>query len=281
MVVADAAQNTDLFWASRGGGGGCFGIVTRFHFQLFPVRKVLVFTVEWSLPTDQALTIVKAWQDWAPQAPEAICSTLTIARDPQGRIWLECAGQTLGSEDQLRGEMRGLLKLKRAQTGPIIKPMSFLQAVNHFSEGWSYESIYAKCKSDILLTPLCDEGIAVLFERIQHLPKDEFTVVMYAYGGAIAGMPSSATAFPYRNALGCIQYALSWDKPEQTHARLLQMRRIHDSMRPYVSGGAYVNYCDTELQNWREAYWGPNLSRLEGIKSRLDPDNLFRHAQSI
>ena len=93
--------------------------------------------------------------------------------------------------------------------------MSFLQAVNHFSEGWSYESIYAKCKSDILLTPLCDEGIAVLFERIQHLPKDEFTVVMYAYGGAIAGMPSSATAFPYRNALGCIQYALSWDKPEQ------------------------------------------------------------------
>ena len=159
--------------------------------------------------------------------------------------------------------------------------MSFLQAVNHFSEGWSYKSIYAKCKSDILLTPLCDEGIAVLFERIQHLPKDEFTVVMYAYGGAIAGMPSSATAFPYRNALGCIQYALSWDKPEQTHARLLQMRRIHNSMRPYVSGGAYVNYCDTELQNWREAYWGPNLSRLEGIKSRLDPDNLFRHAQSI
>ena len=281
LVVADAAQNTDLFWASRGGGGGCFGIVTRFHFQLFPFRKVLVFTVEWSLPTDQALTIVKAWQDWAPQAPEAICSTLTIARDPQGRIWLECAGQSLGSEDQLRGEMRGLLKLKRAQTGPIIKPMSFLQAVNHFSEGWSYESIYAKCKSDILLTPLCDEGIAVLFERIQHLPKDEFTVVMYAYGGAIAGMPSSATAFPYRNALGCIQYALSWYKPEQTDTRLLQMRRIHDSMRPYVSGGAYVNYCDTELQNWREAYWGPNLSRLEGIKSRLDPDNLFRHAQSI
>ena len=52
-------------------------------------------------------------------------------------------------------------------------------------------------------------------------------------------------------------------------------------MRPYVSGGAYVNYCDTELQNWREAYWGPNLSRLEAIKSRLDPENFFRHAQSI
>jgi FAD/FMN-containing dehydrogenase len=281
MVVADAGQNTDLFWASRGGGGGCLGVVTCFRFRLFPVRKVLVFTVEWSLPPDQALTIVKAWQDWASQAPEAICSTLTIALDPQDRIWLECAGQSVGSEDQLRRELRGLLKLKGAQAGPLIKPMSFLQAVNHFSEGWSHQSIYAKGKSDILLAPLCDEAIAVLFEGVQHLPKDDFTVVMHAYGGAIARTSSSATAFPYRNALGCIQYALSWNKPDKTHTRLLQMRRLYDSMRPYVSGGAYVNYCDTELQNWREAYWGPNLSRLEGIKSRLDPDNLFRHAQSI
>jgi len=281
FVIADAARNTDLFWASRGGGGGCLGVVTCFRFRLFPLRKVLVFTVEWSLPTDQALTIVKAWQDWAPQAPEAISSTLTIALDPQGHIWLECAGQSVGSEDQLRRELRGLLKLKRAQAGPLIKGMSFLQAVNHFSEGLSYESIYAKSKSDILLTPLRDEGIAVLLEELQHLPKDEFTVVMYAYGGAIARMSPSATAFPYRDALGCIQYALSWDKPDKTHMRLLQLRNLYDSMRPYVSGGAYVNYCDTELQNWREAYWGPNLSRLEAIKSRLDPENLFRHAQSI
>jgi FAD/FMN-containing dehydrogenase len=281
VVIGDAAENKDLFWASRGGGGGSFGVVTCFRFQLFPLRRVVAFTVEWSLPTDQALTIVRAWQDWAPQAPEAICSTLTIALDPQGHIWLECAGQSVGSEDQLRRELRGLLKLKRADAGPLIKQMSFLGAVNHFSEGLSYPSIYAKSKSDILLTPLCEEGIAVLFEGVQHLPKDEFTVVMYAYGGAIARMSPSATAFPYRDALGCIQYALSWDKPDKTHMRLLQLRNLYDSMRPYVSGGAYVNYCDTELQNWREAYWGPNLSRLEAIKSRLDPENLFRHAQSI
>ena len=132
--------------------------------------------MESSLPTDQALTIVKAWQDSASQEPEAICSTLTRARDPQGQIWLECAGQSLGSEDRLRREMRGLLKLERAETGPLIGPMSLFEAVNHFSEGWSYRWIYAKCKSNILLTPLCEEGIAVLSERMQHLPKDEFTV---------------------------------------------------------------------------------------------------------
>ena len=163
-VVADGAQNADLFWASRGGGGGGFGVATRFRFRLFPLSKVLVFTVEWSLPPAQALTIVKAWQVWAPQAPEAITSTLTIGLDPKGHIWLECAGQSVGSEDQLRRELRGLLKLKRAHAGPSIEPMSFLQAVSYFSEGWSYQSICYKGKSDILPTPLSDEGIAVLFE---------------------------------------------------------------------------------------------------------------------
>jgi FAD/FMN-containing dehydrogenase len=281
LVVADDAQNADLFWACRGGGGGCFGVATRFRFRLFPLRKVLVFTMEWSLPSAQALTMVKAWQAWAPQAPEAMTSTLTIAPDPNRHIWVECAGQSVGSEDQLRRELRGLLKLNRTHANPSIKPISFLEAVDYFSEGWSYQSIFYKGKSDILSTPLSDDGIAVLFEELQNLPEDEFNVVLYAYGGAVARVAPSATAVPHREAWGSMQYNLTWDKPNETPTQLSQLRRLYASMRPYVSGGAYVNYCDSELQNWREAYWGRNLLRLEYIKSRLDPDDVFRHAQSV
>jgi FAD/FMN-containing dehydrogenase len=280
-VAADEAQNADLFWACRGGGGGCFGVATRFRFRLFPLRKVLIFTLEWSLPPAQALTIVKAWQAWAPQAPEAMTSTLTIGPDPNRHVWLECAGQSLGSEDQLRRELRGLLEVNRTHAEPSIKPMSFMEAVDYLSEGWSYPSIFYKGKSDILSTPLSDDGIAVLFEGLENLPQDEFNAVLHPYGGAVARVTPSATAVPYREGWGSLQYNFAWDKPDETPTKLSQLRRLYASMRPYVSGGAYVNYCDRDLQNWREAYWGPNLSRLENIKSRLDPDDFFRHAQSI
>jgi FAD/FMN-containing dehydrogenase len=280
-VVADAAQNVDLFWACRGGGGGCFGVATKLRFQLFPLRKVLIFTIEWSLPPEKALTVVKEWQAFARQAPEAITSTLTIGADPKQHIWLECTGQSLGSEEQLRSELQGLLKLNRTLSEPRIKPMSYREAVSYLSEGESYPSVFYKGKSDILSNPLSDDGIAVLFEGVQTFPQDEFTAVLYPYGGAIARVSSSATAVPYRAAWGSLQYNLTWDRPDEAASQLTQLRSLYASMRPYVSGGAYVNYCDSELQNWREAYWGPNLSRLEEIKARFDPDDVFRHAQSV
>jgi hypothetical protein len=59
------------------------------------------------------------------------------------------------------------------------------------------------------------------------------------------------------------------------------MRQLYAAMRPYVSGAAYVNYCDLDLTDWQTAYWGGNLARLKQIKTAVDPDNVFRHAQSV
>ena len=59
------------------------------------------------------------------------------------------------------------------------------------------------------------------------------------------------------------------------------MRQLYAAMRPYVSGEAYVNYCDTDLLDWQTAYWGDNLARLKQIKKSFDPENVFKHAQSV
>ena len=67
----------------------------------------------------------------------------------------------------------------------------------------------------------------------------------------------------------------------ETSQRLNAMRALYAAMRPYVSGAAYVNYCDLDLTDDATAYWGQNLARLKRIKSAFDPTNVFKHARSV
>jgi FAD/FMN-containing dehydrogenase len=107
-------------------------------------------------------------------------------------------------------------------------------------------------------------------------------VICDAYGGAISRLAADATAFAHRgNTLFSIQYATYWSDPKETPRRLAILRQFYAAMRPYVSGGAYVNYCDADLADWPSAYWGQNLARLKRIKTAFDPDNVFQHQQSV
>jgi FAD/FMN-containing dehydrogenase len=107
-------------------------------------------------------------------------------------------------------------------------------------------------------------------------------VICDAYGGAIAAPAADATAFAHRKGtLFCLQYGSDWTNPKDAPQRLADMQDLYGAMRPYVSGAAYVNYCDLDLAGYQSAYWGANLGRLKQIKAAFDPDNVFRHAQSI
>jgi len=79
-----------------------------------------------------------------------------------------------------------------------------------------------------------------------------------------------------------IQYYKEWEDAGASDANIAVMRTLYESMRPYVSGGAYVNYCDLDLGGgYAKAYWGDNLPRLMKIKGEVDPKNIFKHAQSV
>jgi hypothetical protein len=75
---------------------------------------------------------------------------------------------------------------------------------------------------------------------------------------------------------------MQWDDPAASESNLAMMRTLYASMRPFVSGRAYVNYCDLDLgEGYAKAYWADNLPRLMQIKAQHDPNNVFRHAQSV
>ncbi len=275
QVHADAQQTADLFWACRGGGGGSFGVATAYQLRLIPLKNVFIFNIRLaSLSLAGASAIMKAWQAWAPQAPRTIDSNLIITRQGNGLIDLRCAGQSVGTRQELERELKFL-----SSAPPV--PMSYWKAVNYFAgpAGWTYTSAPMKGKSDYATSPLSDAGLSTLVNEISR--RSSIYVICDSYGGAIASTAPDATAFAHRSALYCIQYGSSWTSPSDTPQRLDDMRTVYAAMRPYVSGAAYVNYCDLDLPDWQNAYWGANLDRLRKIKSAFDPDNVFKHAQSI
>lgn len=280
-VFADAQQNTDLFWACRGGGGGTFGAATQLHFKLEPIGAVAVYSATWALNTKQAASLFRAWQDWAPNASDAITGIFKISQRSDGRMSLHVAGQSTGSVSQLRRELRALTDAAEPSVGPAISSMSYLSAISHFSGGWGYESQFSKGKSDYITRKLDTAGIDALIGGLAALPANEVVAICDAYGGAIGRVADDATAFAYRAGTQfCIQYYTSWAGAAAGVRRLRDIRSLYAAMRPW-SGGAYVNYCDLDLADWQQAYWRQNLPRLKQIKAKTDPDNVFHHAQSV
>jgi FAD/FMN-containing dehydrogenase len=281
LVTADSGNNADLFWACRGGGGGAFGAVTRLRFRLHPLTRVFIFGITWTVAANVAVKLIQAWQAWAPQAPDGISSFLRLRTSGAQRIEVHCAGQSTGTERQLRRELLHLLTVASPGTALRVSEKSFISAIHYYAAGTD-DPTYLKGKSDYATAPLGDDGIVALIQGLQQIPDNAIAVICDAYGGAVARTGAGDTAFAHRaGTLFAMQYVATWDNAADTPMRLAQMRALYDLMRPYVSGGAYVGYCDLDLAHWAEAYWGANLPRLRAVKSAFDPDNVFAHAQSV
>jgi FAD/FMN-containing dehydrogenase len=281
-IDADAQTNPDLFWACRGGGGGSFGIATEFRFRLQPLSQVVTFGISWTLSKAAAQSLFAAWQQWAPAAPRAITSIMRIGGRTDGKITLRCIGQSTGSQSDLEQELDALLNVEQPSADPSIVTRSFFDAVDHFSGGWNYETVYHKGKSDYVVGGLNGDGIDALLTQMVQAAPSQVIAICDAYGGAIADVAATDTAFPHRDASTyCIQYYSQWGGPGETAQRLQLSRAVYAAMRPFVSVSCYVNYCDTDVADFATAYWGDNLARLKQVKAQYDPANLFRHAQSV
>jgi FAD/FMN-containing dehydrogenase len=283
ILNVSAQENPDLFWALRGGGNGSFGVVTRFNFRASPVGMVSKFAITWTKPAAQAAKIALAWQQWLGNLPPAITCTLHLTRASGGTIKVHVAGLSVESESKLIDEVRRLQKLAGATEQLSTSTLSFDRAATIFNGGGaSYESVLMKGKSDYVTDAMSEQGALALVGGLQKAP-GEIAVLLDSYGGAINKVASDASAFAHRgNTRYLIQYFMQWDNPSASQANINMMRTLYAAMRPYVSGESYVNYCDLDLgEGYAKAYWGDNLPRLTKIKTAFDPNNVFKHAQSV
>jgi FAD/FMN-containing dehydrogenase len=297
--VCNAHQNSDLFWACRGGGGGNFGIVTSFVFGTHPVNRVSTFFIEW--PWADAARVVRAWQAWAPHAPSGLFSVCGLgASGGGGTPTVNASGMFYGSTAALRRLLGPLLNAGSPSTVSVVS-RSYMEATM-YNAGCSGKTVAQchlagrsphgtlgretfKAKSDYLLRPLTPRGISTLLHWIELRGRSRvgggLTAILDSYGGAINRVPKAQTAFVHRNALFSIQYYAGWSGSGATAGNLSFIRRFYAAMRPYVSGYAYQNYIDPDLRNWTHAYYGTNYPRLVAVKRKYDPRNVFHFAQSI
>ncbi len=306
ILTANAKEHSDLFWACRGGGGGNFGVVTRFTFSTVPAPSPVLFFLSW--PWSQAANVVDAWQSWAPHVPDAMWSNMHLAAKPGGRTpTIQVGGCYVGSVD---GAYNLLLQLYHSvgstPTGHFLDQFSYLKAM--LLEAGCSSLGYKAChlpwlfpggrlsrapqfaKSDFFTKPLSGAGIATLLHGIENLQGVQGAaggvggIAFDALGGVINRVAPAATAFVHRNALFDAQYTTDWTNGagaagiNNQHAWL---RSFYASMRPYASGQCYQNYIDPDLTNWAQAYYGTNYPRLRQIKKIYDPTRVFNFAQAI
>jgi FAD/FMN-containing dehydrogenase len=292
VVRTDASENHDLFWALRGGGGN-FGVVTSFEFQLHQLGPEVMFAAQF-FPIREARTAISRWRDFGADAPDEISSIAffwTIPRtDPfpqelQGERVFLYGAMYAGPGEEGEKALDPLMKigtpiLDLSGRGPYTQ---WQQAFDpFFIPGAVYPDIYAYWKS-LYLYGLEDTLIDDLVGRARDLPSEQCLIAIWQLGGAMARVQESATAFGKRSAPFLLSYDSCWTDPNQNDRIIAWTRQQIADAEPYSPGGSYLNFPGVGEDNEtlvRKAY-GSNFERLAQIKKAYDPMNLFRMNQNI
>ncbi len=311
VVTADGSLRTcspsshaDLYWASRGGGGGNFGVVTSFTFHVHPIPDVTLFTLEWSW--GEAATVLDSWLRWIPTAPDELWSNCQLASSgtPQGGI-VKVTGVFAGSTPACTSALAPLLAaVGVATTYQFVGPEAYMRAtlLEAGCEGLTVEQCHLpsrnqggtlsrsafSAKSSFIDTALPATATTAMITAVgalaSEVPGVGGGIVFDSYGGAINRFAPADTAFVHRDAIACAQYSVSYGsaRPSSSVIAAAQawLEQTQSSFAPFARG-SYQNYIDPTLPDWAQAYYGTNLSRLMEVKRAYDPDDLFHFAQSV
>lgn len=280
-LTCNERENSDLFWACRGAGGGNFGINTGFTFQTFEVGNYTVFELAWA---DRLTEVFDALQTMALSAPDALGMKLSVvARAGTPGLTLSILGQLAGTRDQLASLLAPVYAVQRPSK-QTIESMAYWDAQEFLSEEGYPE--YSHERSRFVPESLSPAAIATILEELRAWPGTNVAATwkFFLMGGAIDRLAPTQTAFVHRRNTMISSIELEWndqDSRERVERNQLWLSRFHDRMERYTSSFCYQNFIDPAQQDYLHAYYGENLARLREIKRRYDPKNVFRYPQSI
>ena len=284
FVTASALENSDLFWAVRGGGGN-FGVVTSFEFRLHPVSTVQFGPTFW--PLEQAADVLKSYRQFILAAPEEVggfFAFLVIPPTPMfpqhlhmkmvcGIFW--CGTGTAEQTEKATKPMRSV----GTPVLDAIGPAPFPVAQSTF-DGLYVTGLQWYWRADNF-TELSDAAIAEHMEHGSKLPTMFSTMHLYPVNGAAQRVGKNETAYSFREAV--FAEVIVGVDPDPANAGKITTwcKEYWEALHPYSAGGAYVNFMMDEGQDRVQAAFRDNYGRLASIKKKYDPTNFFRVNQNI
>ncbi|MFC7156728.1 FAD-binding oxidoreductase [Halomarina halobia] len=281
---ASETENGDLFWGVRGGGGN-FGVVTSFEFDLHPVGPEVLSGLLIH-PLADAADVLREYREVAAEAPDEAAVWFVLRHAPplpfipeewHGRKVLILAAFYAGDVDAGEGALRPFREIG----DPIVDVVS-----PHQYAAWqqAFDALltegarnYWKSHNFVEIT---DGMIENFVEYAASMPTPLSEIACAQLGGAINRVPVEATAYPHRDAEFVMNLHTRWEDPARDEECIAWARELYDAMTPHATGGVYVNFVPEEVGEERAAY-RENYDRMIELKNEYDPENLFRMNQNV
>jgi FAD/FMN-containing dehydrogenase len=277
VVPASEDENAELFWALRGGGGN-FGVVVDFTFQLHPVGRLLGGALSYDLEDTEA--VVATWRNVMAAAPDGLALFAMVSRTALGRAAGEGALISVAYFGDI-GEGRDVIRPLYDRLAPVadgVRPMYYAELQDIFGRTpFGLRNYW----SGRFLRELPDDVIDFTASHFAD-PEATGSVLFEPICGAAARVPPEATAFAGREARYNATFTAAWIDREDDERQIGWARSFSEALAPWAAGGGYVNYASEAAGDGMETEYGAErLRRLRTVKREYDRDNRFRFNHNI
>ena len=285
ILEAADAENPDLFWGIRGGGGN-FGVVTEFEFALHELRDLEILATFHPLerapevlargreamsaaPPDELL-----WTSFLRKAPPLPWIPSALVGRPGIMSLIEWSGESARGQALLASVNADLVPIAGSlEAVPFLRIQTLTDEIFAAGKRTYIKAGFARGLTDPLIEALCRCGGEVGSEFSQ--------IEVLALGGAIGRVAPEATAFPHRDAAWLINLPATWEDAASDRAEIDWVRRSFAALAPHLTGGKYVNFMGEDEETDSGGAYGATLRRLRAVKRAYDPGNVFRLNQNV